>query len=390
MNRAIVIGAGFSKAIANAPLVNELFGLIYQKTKGDDETRPQWHVDRQHFLDVVCYLQNQAKPLIDFLERDGTQIETYKDIPDLYPINIEYLCTILDLNIERPYVPKGIGVDLKSCPIPFMRGLTVDQLRGARDFITYYIVKLLLPDRLTPDKDLLDRTLSFVDAGDVVITFNYDLLVEQALWRKKLWNPLDGYGIGEIEKYEEIDASNLTKSKVSVIKLHGSVNWGHEIEIYTTHPFTNEPLFEGLKVKSNRVIPKWNYPLTHHVVIPTYMKSVRQRWELQLVKMASEAISKAKEIFILGYSFPEADAMASFIFTPMKEDAHIKIVDKYNAIELAGRFAKNYGIRYENIIFEQSDIKTWADNNFKYKAYEEEISKRKEIESFINFAKNNL
>jgi hypothetical protein len=38
---------------------------------------------------------------------------------------------------------------------------------------------------------------------------------------------------------------------------------------------------------------------------------------------------------------------------------------------------------YENIVFEQSDIKAWVDNNFEYKAYEEGILKGKEIESLF-------
>jgi|GEM_PF-3732667 len=37
MNKVFVVGAGFSKALANAPLANELFERIYQKAQIPDE-----------------------------------------------------------------------------------------------------------------------------------------------------------------------------------------------------------------------------------------------------------------------------------------------------------------------------------------------------------------
>lgn len=384
MSKVFVIGAGLSKALAGAPLASELFEIIYQKAQiQDDDDRPQRELDRRDFNAVVSYLQQEAKPLLDYLQRDGTKVKTCEGIPDLFPVNIEYLCTILDLNIECPFIPQGIGADLKGCPIPYMRGLMVDHLRGARQFIHHYIVELLLPEQLSPKTELLDKLSSLIEPNDTVITFNYDILIEQVLWRHGIWNPLDGYGIGKIHRHEELDHTSFKESEVTVIKLHGSINWGtpnwlgNEIEIYTTHPLTNMPLFEALNSKSKRPIPKWKYTFNSHVVLPTFLKTARHRWELHMIRLASQALSQAKEIFILGYSFPEADAMANFIFAQVRTDAQIRIIDLGEPRELANRLIESYGAISKNIIYEQNPIEDWITNDFKYTAYEKELNTEK-------------
>lgn len=389
MSKVFVIGAGLSKALADAPLATELFEIIYRNAQvRDDNDRPQRDLDRRDFNTVVNYLQQEAKPLLDYVQRDGTKVKTCEGIPNLFPINIEYLCTILDLNIMRPFVPQGIGADLKGCPIPYMRGLTVDHLRGARQFIQHQIVELLLPEQLSPKIDLLDKLLSLIEPHDTIITFNYDILIEQVLWQHGVWNPVDGYGIGKIHRREEIHGS-LKESKVAVIKLHGSVNWstpnwsGDEIEIFTTHPLTNEPLFDALNVVSKRPIPKWKYTFNSHVILPTFLKTARHKWELHMIRLASQALSKAEKIFILGYSFPEADAMANFIFAQIRTDAQIRIIDLGEPRELANRLIERFGVISNNIIYEQGRIEDWITNDFKYTAYEKELDRFREMEELF-------
>lgn len=388
MSRVFIIGAGFSKAIAEAPLANELFCRIYLEAQKDndeiDKTKNQWQMDRDKFLEVVSHVENEIKPWTNHFKRNRWEVETCADIPDLYPLNIEYLCTLIDLNIEHSFAPKGSGVDLSLCQVPYMGGLKIEDLRHARDLINFYIVKLLLPDKLSPNRELLDKALSIVNSGDVVITFNYDLLVEQGLWKKGLWSPSNGYGVGKIQKQEKIESGNLYESKVIVIKPHGSVNWAvpygnwqQEIEIYTIHPFTSAPLFEGLRAQSNR--PAYGYSRTSHIVLPTYMKSIKYYWESQLLRAACEAVSKADEIFILGYSFPEADAMASFIFAQIPKQSSIKIVDIGNPLNLCKRLVDVYGLNGK-IIPEANDIKKWVEDDFRYTEYEREIAEIKELE----------
>lgn len=340
-------------------------------------TYKRWHSDKDDFSAVVKYLLEQPKKLKNYLSIAGLPFDSCDEKPEL---DIEHLCTILDLNLKRPLILKGTEADLTDVKIPFMKGLTLEVLKGARDFIHHYVVTSLLPERLSPNEALLKRFCAYVNKHESLITFNYDLLVEQTLWKMGLWNPMDGYGKGIADYVEgaKIDARDFPKSQVSVIKLHGSLNWHtdwlNKLEIRTTHPFTGTPLFEGMK--GHGIQRARRYPLTSHAILPTFMKGVRYRWEIQLVKMASDAISSAQEVFILGYSLPEADTMASFIFTHVPNDAHITIVDSGAPKRLTNRLVKKYGLNIKNIIHERSDIKKWIKNDFQCLSYERDKPNR--------------
>jgi hypothetical protein len=57
-----------------------------------------------------------------------------------------------------------------------------------------------------------------VRKDDVFITFNYDAELERELKKIELWEIGDGYGF-------PIELPRIPRSKVTVLKLHGSINW---------------------------------------------------------------------------------------------------------------------------------------------------------------------
>ena len=87
MNKVFVIGAGFSKAVANAPLASDLFELIYKKVSTDNiGKRNQRAVDRDCFLSVIEYLQQQTEKLLRIISNGETKIQTSEKIPGLHRI----------------------------------------------------------------------------------------------------------------------------------------------------------------------------------------------------------------------------------------------------------------------------------------------------------------
>jgi hypothetical protein len=77
----------------------------------------------------------------------------------------------------------------------------------------------------------------FVRTESVVITFNYDLLLEKLLVDTRDWHMIDGYGIDipladEAFPTPRMASKGFTdippggRSKVLLLKLHGSINWG--------------------------------------------------------------------------------------------------------------------------------------------------------------------
>jgi len=269
-----------------------------------------------------------------------------------------------------------------------MGRLIVEELIGARNIIHHYIIKLLLPSNISPQKDkreLLNKIINFIRPGDTVISFNYDILIEQALWKHGMWNPLDGYVIDDLFCLKlKDDTIKLPQTKVPVIKLHGSVNWRvtewyensedwerNKIRILLKDIYDHQPLFEGFDEIDENIDKKYTYPHNPFVILPTFMKSFKYKWQFQLFELATKAISQANEIFIWGYSLPQADTLANLLFHYVKKNAKIIIIDpaEQNDNSVDARLRKYHQINDDNIIYEQASIEDWVKNGFSYHSY---------------------
>jgi hypothetical protein len=72
----------------------------------------------------------------------------------------------------------------------------------------------------------LSALMSTLEPGDVVITFNWDALVERVLARLGLWTPIDGYGLNfKRLRYRDAPIRGPERSEIKVLKLHGSLGW---------------------------------------------------------------------------------------------------------------------------------------------------------------------
>lgn len=62
---------------------------------------------------------------------------------------------------------------------------------------------------------------------DVLITFNWDTLLDRALHEGGRWHPVDGYGVNFVKSFDngwkDIEAQSPTQNVL--LKLHGSTNW---------------------------------------------------------------------------------------------------------------------------------------------------------------------
>ena len=334
MSRLFIIGAGFSKAIANAPLAKELIYSIYKYSLDKDELYSSryniWNKDRESFHKLLEHLHKTIKPSIKCLEK---KLEKKYDILNkdfkgfLKNTNIEFICSLLDLYIKHPFRPKEKDVDL-DFPIPLLEFFNVFELESALGFIKHTLIELLMEENLSIEKEVFDKMTDFFKEGDYIISFNYDLLVEQMLWQRELWNPFDGYAISEFPRNGNED---VPESKVQVIKIHGSINWRSDrlfdpnLKLINDHPFKDKPLFEGLNIpKSIHDKVKYRtYPLYSHVITPTFMKAPEYKWEIELINTAMEFCRKADEVFILGYSFPDADYITNLLFSQINKDVDL-------------------------------------------------------------------
>jgi hypothetical protein len=133
-----------------------------------------------------------------------------------------------------------------------------------------------------------------------ILTFNYDLLVDEALCR--LRTPFD-YGFEQNSFLTDSSATDLGHTKgadVALLKLHGSVNWaladGH------AGPLTVYKSYEN--VRRARAIPE--------LVPPTWRKSFTGPLS-GVWSHALKRISQATRVIVIGFSMPPTDVHFKYL-----------------------------------------------------------------------------
>jgi hypothetical protein len=289
-NRVFLLGAGFSKPAA-FPLANELLHFVQTHLKASMNVRD---ID----------FKKELKTFIDGLD------------PSLLS-NIELLLTYIDLALLN----HSVGI-FTQCASP-------EELRLFRKKFSGALVRAFNNAHFKlsggyPNEELYRIFCDILRAGDTIITFNYDLIVEQELWKQKKWTFIDGYGLEkDVKDFSApfggtYSPTHPTESLIKVYKLHGSLGW---ISDY----FKEEIIFigmpdyfqgyTGLHCESNLQIAGAGGDEGTTLIEPTYIKRFNCTPILDIWKQSIEALRQSNELIIIGYSLPEADAAAYAFLT---------------------------------------------------------------------------
>jgi hypothetical protein len=167
----------------------------------------------------------------------------------------------------------------------------------------------VIPRESKIHKAILER----LNPGDTIITFNYDLIIEESFSSAQLWNPVDGYGIqtsgktkGWAGRWLEARHYENKRSKLLLLKLHGSLNWN---------------AYSGaagirLKPKPYFVSRKKGETRFENILIlaPGWKKAIDVNPYKSFWREARLRLEKCKTLIILGYSLPETDLLAQSLF----------------------------------------------------------------------------
>lgn len=166
-----------------------------------------------------------------------------------------------------------------------------------------------------PPPPYLKEKLAELEKGDVVITLNWDTIVERTLLRDNLWAPTDGYGFRKTLVVCMAHGgttpipNSLRTSQIRVLKLHGSVGWywnGCRLYFHNKKFLQHFPLSlkHGAQWFDPSPQPQDEKP---SLIYPTYLKKI-EGFEIQQVwHRAAEALRKANVVEVWGYSLPESD-----------------------------------------------------------------------------------
>lgn len=306
MSKCYILGAGFSKAVSDLPVMKELTEKFWQirnqEEKAGHNNRVYWGTKIKHYLE---YLENEffVKPCIK------GRYENYKECD--YQENLEALISFIDLNtsgeITARVVNKDGNKESYSKPSLFWNFTDLKELRTC---IQTYIYLAFI--QTTIKKEILNPFIQRISQNDKLITFNYDLIVEKALYERGIWKPKDGYGI-TFKEFHGIAALHKSKSEVHVYKLHGSLNWKEDVGLQFFYDGNNEPIFPGYLLEDS-TSPQYQEKKTGLWIMPSFIKQFLIPELLDIWQNAFSAIKEAEEIIVIGYSLPKEDSAACLLF----------------------------------------------------------------------------
>ena len=280
-NKVFLLGAGFSKP-AGFPLANDLLNFVRSYLNESSNG-----IDIGFKEELEIFINGIEHPLLS---------------------NIELLLTYIDLALSN----HSIGM--------FTHYASSDELQVFRLKFSGAIVRAFDNghQKLNPKKDMYQKFCHKLQDGDTVVTFNYDVVIEQGLWEQNKWTFLDGYGLKkDVNNFQApfggAYPSDLpTESLIKVYKLHGSLGWIDDSN--------NQIIFRGMPdyFQDYRLLyceknlyakgARWDEGTTF--IEPTYVKRFNCKPMLDLWKQSFQALQQSDEIIIIGYSLPEADAFA--------------------------------------------------------------------------------
>lgn len=351
MPKTFLLGAGFSKAVANGPLMDKMwksFEIQYQKERKRtdlpaDNNRVHWFESIEKFVDD---LEQVA------IERFNTN--NNDEIKTSIKKNIEYLFTLIDLLMSGP------GVYLHNEEVSLVNPLPIVSLKELKEIRSRLLTYLYIVLSNLNENGLAEQFSKKILPDDGIITFNYDLVLEKALWNQELWSPLNGYvGIDDFEnETAKRELENAGKySKLRIHKMHGSICWetqllGNEIFISLDDNERGGFHFENIETYVNRQaerpsgeyerIPSQGYAGKYNPpwILPSFIKPFQSIQINEIWKSAIKLMSKTSHLVVIGYSFRPEDSHSHLLLDALPDNCEITIVDKKNAIKISEKLTK--------------------------------------------------
>lgn len=295
-----ILGAGASKD-CGAPLMNDFLDTASRLLSTNDVAGKS--EDFERVFKAISSLQSvHSKSQIDLN-------------------NIESIFTALEIANVLKKLP-GFEPDEIPLAIASLKELIVVTLERTIDFPTRgrYI---LAPSSYEKFAELLSylKQEAHPVKKPAVISFNYDIALDVAMHRCGL-GPVYGFG-------PSVNASH----PVSLLKLHGSLNWAVREDSGSVQPLTLQEYFSKYSYqgfgeeRGNCKIPigsQLQEYYTKHtdvkvkpepvIVPPAWNKADYHQLLSTIWSTTAKELEKAEYIFIIGYSLPETDAFFRLLY----------------------------------------------------------------------------
>lgn len=214
-------------------------------------------------------------------------------------------------DIEQLLTEMVVNLQMFEASRPAEGSFTKKQLQESWEILLFTIAKWF--HEIYEDAsatDWLDQIIKRLqDENAAVVSFNWDLILDQRLFGGKLDSK--SYGLSE-----------RLASGPLLLKPHGSLNWYQGTQLKHVPELKHTEIFHdddekkcvhaflrprGIKSKSGK-------RYTPLIIPPTYLKDFTPSIFQQLWKNCTDVLSTPRRLVFLGYSLPAADLHAQFIF----------------------------------------------------------------------------
>lgn len=312
-----VLGAGFS-ADAGAPLINNFLDLSHRllldpATELDDTERKQFG-DVFRFRQEVAQAREKVVLDLDDIEQLFGLIEISERVRSSSELrtSMQYLIVktlqLATRGTQRPKIhftaqPGAEVLNRIANGHPGFSRVT----GGVGDLFScdvYTFFAALVSGFLDSNRDHARR-------ADSVITFNYDLVLEDALSRV---GAVAEYGLTTPPDYPQRPREDT--GGVTVLKLHGSANWAVCKKCEGSVVALDEKVTVNPSALRERLCPRCNTPSYHPLLIPpSWDKSEYRDVTSNIWRRAVAELESATRIVVIGYSMPEMDAFFRYLIT---------------------------------------------------------------------------
>jgi hypothetical protein len=165
-----------------------------------------------------------------------------------------------------------------------------------------------------------DRIAYAMRKGDTIISFNYDVLIDEALTRlaQGIWKADPGYGISIADGAAGWSAPRSPgafprKEYLRLLKPHGSLNWLLEQDGDSRLRLTDDAY--GILAARGNIIP------------PTWDKTILQEWPWKPIwKAASKMLQRTRCLIVIGYSVPQTDLTSQALIRSSLVNGDLRLI----------------------------------------------------------------
>lgn len=319
--KVLVLGAGASVS-SGYPLTVDLLEEVQNRIKqrGNSAIREQWgkwEEFKKQSKGLESLILNTRNPEVALTILDLAGFSLQDNV-----VRSKLESSIRDHDQAFQEVWGGNSLSPESCPDEEIRHIfEVSLIRNPlRQCLSWYFSQRHAEDKngnFYVMRNSLRDLLSNLETGDVVITFNWDTIVERELGSKELWNPVTGYGINF-----KLDSS--PPSSIRVLKPHGSVGWrrlgsesmfmDEEFLQEFNSGFEKESWFRTISPENIKDFENMTRSLFEY---PTFLKETGHRAYLDIWSDSLDALARAEKVDIWGYSLPTSDSAAVVLMTSL-------------------------------------------------------------------------